>query len=357
MKYVCHVPGIKKWDEPEQIKIILDDLELYKDKIVGLDFSENSIGEKCAEALGKKMKEINHLRILNLNDCFVSRGKEELPKCLKFLLEAVIDKPIKELDLSNNALGPTAAPGYEFFFKGNKTLENLYLDNDGLGPIGTEKLMEVINNNNDMPLKVLALSRNKMETKGCNAVVELIKNKKKIYMLDISSNEIDKEGMYNLILSLKDNKTLKSINLQNNTLGDKADILLEVLPSIINIENLNLSDLTFSGNNKEMVDKLICLLPSLNKLREFFFEYNFSEIDFENLGDKKKYLTKEFDLLLKIKNLRELNLENNEISDNLYREYLPKFEKIGVYNFKCISSEEEMDDLNNDSIDMTDLIK
>ena len=175
MIYICKVPNLKKWDEPEQIKKVLDELDANKDKIVGLELCHNSIGEKCAEALGEKIKNIKNLRQIDLSDCFVSRGAEELPKCLKFLLEGLIDKPIKEIKLSDNALGPTAASGYEFFFEKNKTLEKLYMDNCGMGPIGTPSLMKILKENKDMPLKVLKFSRNKMENVGCSSISELIK--------------------------------------------------------------------------------------------------------------------------------------------------------------------------------------
>jgi len=116
MIYVCNVPDLKKWDEPNQIKNILDDLERYKYKIVGIELCHNSIGGKCVQALGEKIKKLKNLNQINLSDCFVSRGSDELPKSLKYIFESIIDKPIKELNISDNALGPTAELGYIFFF-------------------------------------------------------------------------------------------------------------------------------------------------------------------------------------------------------------------------------------------------
>ena len=178
MIYVCNVPDLKKWDEPNQIKNILDDLETYKYKIVGIELCHNSIGEKCAQALGEKIKKVKNLRQINLSDCFVSRGSDELPNSLKYIFESIIDKPIKELNISDNALGPTAELGYIFFFQKNKTLEKLYLDNCGMGPEGTPNLMKILKENKYMPLKILKYSRNKMETKGCNSISDLLKVKK-----------------------------------------------------------------------------------------------------------------------------------------------------------------------------------
>ena len=197
MIYVCNVPGLKKWDEPSQIQNILDDLEANKKRIIGIELCHHSIGENCAKALGEKIKNLKNLKKIDLSDCFTTRGSEELPKCLKYILEAISDKPIKELNLSDNALGPTAAPGYELFFQKNKTLEKLHLNNCGMGPIGTPNLIKIIIENKDMPLKVLKIARNKMETVGCNSISELIKNKKTLQEIKISDNEIDSEALKN----------------------------------------------------------------------------------------------------------------------------------------------------------------
>ena len=62
MIYICNVEGLKKWDEPEQIKTILDDLEANKNRIVGFELCHNSIGEKCAKALGEKIQNVKYLR-------------------------------------------------------------------------------------------------------------------------------------------------------------------------------------------------------------------------------------------------------------------------------------------------------
>lgn len=356
MNYVCTVPGTKKWDTPEQIESILTDLEKEKEKIVAIDFSGNSIGEKCAEAIGKKLKEIKNLRIINLSDSFVSRGSEELPKCLKFLLESIVDKEIKELDLSNNALGPIAAPGYEFFFEKNKSIEKLILANDGMGPVGTPSLMKILENNKEIPLRVLDLSRNKMETTGCNAVSNMIKGKKEIKEINISSNEISKEGMYKFFLAIKDNENLKFLDVQNNTLGNKVDVLLEVLPTLKNIEHLNISDLTFKTTT-EIIEKINTTLLELKKLKEFYFEYNYCDIELDSDKEKIAFIKKQLDILLKIEGLRELILANNEIPKKLFNEYLPKFKKNGVVNFVCLGDEEEEEDVEDEELDMTDLNK
>ena len=355
MIYVCNVPGLKKWNEPEEINNIIQDLETYKNKIVGLELCHNSIGEKCAKALGEKIKNLKNLRKIDLSDCFVSRGKEELPKCLQYLLESIVDKPIKELNLSDNALGPNAASGYEFFFQKNKTLEKLSMNNCGMGPDATLSLMEIIKENKNLPLKILNFSRNKMGSEGCNFVSELLKEKKTLKEIKISSNEIEYEGLNSFLNSLKTNENISLIDISNNTLSNKGKSLPELIGSLNNIIHLNLSDLTIE--DRDIIKNLFEILPKLNNLREFSFEYNLSDIDFDKDKNKKKYISELLDCLLKVNNLKEVHLESNDIPKDLYEKYLPLFQNKGLYLFSCFSSEEQEDDLDNDELDNTDLNK
>lgn len=352
MIYVCITPGIKKWDEPEQIKNILEDLDKYKNKIVGLELCHNSIGEKCAEALGEKIKNLKNLRKVDLSDCFVTRGKKELPKCLKYLFEALLDKPIKELILSNNALGPNSAEGYEFFFEKNKSLEKLILNDCGMGPIGTPSLMNKIKGNKNIPLKVLKIARNKMETTGCKSICELVKEKKTLKEISISDNEIDGEGLKLFFDSIKDNENITYIDTHNNSFSNEGKMLPEIIGTLKNIVHLDLSD---QISDKDICKKIIETLPNLNKLRFFSFEYNISSMD---LGkNRNKYISELLDCLLNVNNLKELHFENNEIPEDIYSKYSPKFKSKGLYLFSCYGEEEKMDDLDNDDIDYTDLNK
>lgn len=354
MIYECNVSGIKKWDNPEQIKNILEDLEKYKNQIVGLELCHNSIGENCAIALGKKIKNIKNLRQVDLSDCFVSRGVEELPKCLKHILEAIVDKSIKKLNISDNALGPKAVSGYDFFFKKNKTLEELYLDNCGMGHIGTPVLMKILKENKDMPLKLLHFSRNKIEDDGCNSISELLKYKKSLINIKISDNEINKKGLELFLKTIKDNKNISHIDIHNNTLGSEVKILPEIIGSLTNIMSLDLSDLTIE--NKETIKKLFEELPKLNKLRKFSFEYNISDLDYDNEKEKKIYISELFERLLKVPNIKEIILENNDIPKDLSTKYQAEFKNKKIH-LSCLSEEEKLNDEDDDNIDMTDLNK
>ena len=257
--------------------------------------------------------------------------------------------------MSDNALGPTAAPGYEFFFEKNKTLQKLYIDNCGMGPIGTPSLMKILKENKEMPLKVLKYSRNKMESVGCNAISELIKEKKTLKEIKISDNEISYEGLENFLNTIQNNENIYWLDIHNNTLSKKAKNLPEIIGSLQNVVHLNLSDLTIE--DKDAIKNTFETLPKLTKLREFYFEYNISDLDFEENKEKVDYISQLFKCLLQMDNLKEIHLENNDIPKSLYNKYLSEFKKKGVLLFSCFSEEEKLDDEDNEEIDMTDLNK
>ena len=342
MKYTCDVPDLKLWNEPEQINNIIQDLDTYKHKIECLELCHNSIGEKCAKALGEKMKNLKYLRKIDLSDCFIARGQEELLKCLKYLLESIVDKPIKELNLSDNALGITVASGYEFFFQKNTTLEKLSMDNCGMGPLGTQFLMKIIKENKNMPLKILNFSYNKMESEGCISLSELLKEKKSLKEIKIRCNEIGYEGLNSFLNSIKDNENITLIDISNNGLSRKGKSLPELIASLNNLIHLNLSDLCIGDRN--IIKEVFEILPKLNKLREFSFEYNLLDIDFDEDEDKKQYITELLDCLLKVNNLKEVHLENNDFPKDLYNKYLPLFKNKGLDLFSCFSIDEQLEE-------------
>jgi Ran GTPase-activating protein (RanGAP) involved in mRNA processing and transport len=71
---------------------------------------------------------------------FTGRLKEEIPKTLKYLCDAmtISGARLAELDLSDNAIGPMAVPGIKDFLAGETAfgLRTLKLNNCGLGIAG-----------------------------------------------------------------------------------------------------------------------------------------------------------------------------------------------------------------------------
>jgi Ran GTPase-activating protein 1 len=123
-----------------------------------------------AKALGEEIKEISNLEVVNYRDIFVSRLRADLPKSLYELVTAVNGKNIRVLDLSDNAFGPIGVQSFEHFLKTSTTLKELHVENNGLGPEGSEMLANALLENDNIKLEVIAINRNRLENKGACAM-------------------------------------------------------------------------------------------------------------------------------------------------------------------------------------------
>lgn len=123
-----------------------------------------------AKHLSEKIKDLLNLQYANFNDIFVGRKKDQIPDAIKDLISAIMDKEVRILNLSNNAFGPIGVQSIDFYIKNTKNLMELYIENCGLGPEGSELLADLlIENPNKVKLEVLVINRNRLENKGAIA--------------------------------------------------------------------------------------------------------------------------------------------------------------------------------------------
>lgn len=169
MHYVAKIEGKRMWENADDVEKVIVELRENKDIIKGIELSSNSLGFEAAKALAEEIKNLKNLEVVIYRDIFVSRKKEDLPKSLFELMKALEDKNIKVLDLSDNAFGPIGVEAFGFFLKSTKTLKELYIENNGLGPEGAEMVAETILNNDNLFLDVLTINRNRLENKGAIA--------------------------------------------------------------------------------------------------------------------------------------------------------------------------------------------
>lgn len=158
------------WDEVEKIVSVTKFLEENKNKITALELSTNSISQLVSKHLADKINLLPYLQYVNYNDIFVSRKKNEIPEAIKDLILALSNKPVRILNVSNNAFGQIGVESINFFMKNTKNLMELYVENCGLGPEGSELLANLLmQNEHKLNLEVLVINRNRLEIKGAVA--------------------------------------------------------------------------------------------------------------------------------------------------------------------------------------------
>ena len=331
MKYICKIPGKLKWDDPSDLTQMISEITENKSKITSLELSHCSIGTECAKKLSEAISLCENLTSVNYRDLFVSRLKEDLPISLKYLMEAISNKKIQFLDLSDNAFGPTAIPSFDFFLRSCTDLEILELENNGLGPEGAEMVCNALIQNDKIKLKKLKINRNRLEEKGALALSKVIEKMKSFEHLEVFQNGISTLGMKNIFLALKDNINLKILKINDNFTKTSLQNLIEILP---NFHNLNIIDISDSITEEKLGNKLgvelFKALSTLDNIEEIYCNYN--EIIDKN---SQKEI---FEYLKKFKKLKILQLKGNEINKNLAKTYE---KEIKIDKFECYSENEE----------------
>ena len=330
MYYICKVEGKKLWDDPKDMSKIISDLKENSEKITGIDLSENSIGTECAKVLKAPISQLSNLTKVNYRDLFVSRLKEDLPISLKFLMESLLDKNITYLDLSDNAFGPTAINSFNFFLEKNKSLKELYLENNGLGPEGGEEVANSLLTNNDMKLSLIKINRNRLENKGAKAFSKVFEKMESLEHVEIFQNGIKEEGMIDIINSFGKNKNLKVIKINDNLIKSGAKIFSEIIPTLIHLKILDISDLNLGNSNALLIFKS---LSQLKEIQEIYSNYN--EIEKRNTQEEI------FNVILKMDSLKLIDIKGNMINKKLYNKFKKEFDKKNFDKFNCYSSEEE----------------
>ena len=92
----------------ELAKFLKKCLKKSDDKFERIDCSGSSYDESScayiAEVIGERSSD--DFWYADFSNMFVTRDKTKLPQSLKLLIDAVADKPMKELYLHDNAFGP-----------------------------------------------------------------------------------------------------------------------------------------------------------------------------------------------------------------------------------------------------------
>ena len=97
------------------------------EKLVTLRLSGNTISPDGAEVISNALSGRDELQHLLLSDIFTGRLKDEIPKAIQFLNNALnyegTNTRIRTLDLSDNAFGPNGAVAVEPFLNSKACLK------------------------------------------------------------------------------------------------------------------------------------------------------------------------------------------------------------------------------------------
>lgn len=269
-------------------------------------FSNRSFGVDAARVAEPILASLRDQLIeLDLSDIVAGRPEEEALEVMMIFSSALEGCVLSSLNLSDNALGEKGIRAFEALLKSQKSLEELYLLNDGISVEAAQAVFELIPSTEK--LRILHFHNNMTGDDGAIAISDAVKNSPLLEDFRCSSTRIGSEGGVALAEALGTSVNLKKLDLRDNIFGVDAGIALsKVLPQLTSLTEaylsyLNLEDegtialanvlqesapllevLDMAGN--EITVKAAPALAGCIEMKQFLTKLNLSENELKDEG-------------------------------------------------------------------------
>lgn len=277
----------------------------------------NSYGVGFFKELVPYLKKIPSIEILNLNDIFGQRN-EELQECITILSEGIINKGVRAIDISNNALSINGSVALSLIIRQLSDLEYFWANSSGLAQNGSQPLAEALIEGK-ISLKLLSLTGNRIEEKAAK-IGEAVSKMKNLETLIMSQNGIFDEPMTVLLSSCEDLTELSELNVNDNWIKEKAIYkLANIIRKNKSLKKLNCSDCNIEGDSNKIIAQAVS--DSGCPWEEFYYQYN-------ELGEEDPDVVLQLIRGLNKKgSLKKVDLEGNGLEENLdIKNYLESLE-------------------------------
>lgn len=253
--------------------------------MTALRLEGNTVGIPAAKAIGKALENQPNFKRALWKDMFTQRTVEEIPQALTHLSNSIMiaNAKLVILDLSDNAFGPRGLIGIVKLLESSScyTLQELHLNNNGLGIQGAKMLAKALCNcvensrrdGSPLSLKIFVCGRNRLENEGATAVAKFFKMVGTLESVAMPQNGIYAPGIKNLADAFSSNPKLQVINLEDNSLTeDGAKYIADCLPALKEINMLNFGDCLI--RTKGALSLAEALNESCPNLRELYLGFN-----------------------------------------------------------------------------------
>ena len=327
------LPGPREMVDADRAAQLLTSIDATASRPTHLKLSNKSFSEPAAELIAVALKEIcsSSVRVADLSDIIAGKSEEEALQVLRIISNSLAECDLVDLNLSDNALGRPGVLACEPLLRG-KSLQKLYVCNDGLSAEASETLAEILLRDGCPPLSVLHFYNNmsgdggavavgsivraslqltdfrfsatRSQRSGCGAVAKSLLDLTHLTSLDLSDGMFVGEASVHLSHAIKGNAGLVSLNLRDAGLGKEGVPL--VLEALRGCRELKLLDLSGNDIDAESIAFFCAVLESsLVKLQDLALDDNSIE------SDGAKLLA---ECLPALQNLRSLSVCTCEIS-------------------------------------------
>lgn len=213
-----------------------------------------------------------------------------MPPAIEAFGKALADKPnLRMVDFSDNAFSPAGARALSFFLANCVSLQELRLNNNGLGPDGGKVIAEGLLQNRAKSqaegkassLRRVTIGRNRLENGSAPALAEAFKAHESLEEVALFQNGIRMEGIVALAAGLSSCHSLKAIDLQDNTFSKEGSAAFaKAIPNWPQLERLNVGDCLVGDVGCRQILEAIISCPSASTLR--VLNLQFAEMESKN---------------------------------------------------------------------------
>jgi len=209
----------------------------------------------------------NILNLPNLTQLILqsnSINDEDINNICKYINDS--SAPLKKLLLQSNKIGPIGAQKISEMLKKNQTITELNLASNKIKDTGMNSLCETLSFDNNT-LKILMVNFTELNDYCSDAIDFMLRNNKSLISLSIMGNNFTNHGLDKILSSLRINKTLLSLCIGDNKINDNAfnnlGKYLSFNKNLLNLEikTSNMSEKTIENFYKKFIynNTLICL--------------------------------------------------------------------------------------------------
>ncbi|CAN8300626.1 unnamed protein product [Cochlearia groenlandica] len=239
--------GERAFIEAEEAEELLKPLKEYGNAYTKICFSNRSFGlgaARVAEPILASLKD--QLKEVDLSDFVAGRPEAEALEVMNIFSDALQGCVLSYLNLSENALGEKGVRAFGTLLKSQRSLEELYLMNDGISKEAAQAVSELIPSTEN--LKVLHFHNNMTGDEGAVAIAEVVKRSPLLENFRCSSTRVGSEGGIALSEALEHCPHMEKLDLRDNMFGTEAGVSLSKTLScfkhltVLYLSYLNLED-------------------------------------------------------------------------------------------------------------------
>jgi len=215
--------------------------------------TNKSFSEEAAVVIAEVLASFPSVESADLADMIAGRPEDEALRVLTIICEALKCRSLKEVDLSDNALGQKGIKACQSVLRGQTNLQSLKLCNNGLSEAAMQEVLEILSETAPTNLHTLHFYNNMSGDGGAVACAQLLTHCPLLADFRFSGTRALRPGSLAVANALQGHSLVVKLDLADNLFveegSEKLASALSMMP-LLEWINLRDTDLKVEGMNR-----------------------------------------------------------------------------------------------------------